>query len=107
MPLGDERVTTDALNFTYATKQELIEPHRYHDFILNEDQTLLLSMYGEKTQNVKGARTIEMWKSTANTKRATCAMIVTASGLLTMNVLISPEREFTMIKKCMDQMMLN
>jgi transposase len=57
------------------------QPGRHQDFILNMDQTPVPFTYNSrKTLEVVGRRTVHVRKSTNDTKRATFAMTVTASG---------------------------
>ena len=57
------------------------QPGRHQDFILNMDQTPVPFTYNSrKTLEIVGKRTVHVRKSTNDTKRATFAMTVTASG---------------------------
>jgi hypothetical protein len=62
---------------------------RHNDFILNMDQTPIPFTYNaRKTLELVGMCTVHICKSTGNTKRATFAMTVTASGKILKPVLI-------------------
>eukprot|EP00522_Entomoneis_paludosa_P003477 CAMPEP_0172476392 /NCGR_PEP_ID=MMETSP1065-20121228/70355_1 /TAXON_ID=265537 /ORGANISM="Amphiprora paludosa, Strain CCMP125" /LENGTH=405 /DNA_ID=CAMNT_0013234613 /DNA_START=1634 /DNA_END=2851 /DNA_ORIENTATION=+ len=66
-----------------------IEPTRHQDFIMNMDQTpVYFDMSRRKTLERRGARSVPGRKSTCDTKRMTCAVFITASGLFlpTLNI---------------------
>jgi hypothetical protein len=65
------------------------EGGRHADFILNMDQTPIPFTYNaRKTLELVGRRTVHIRKSTGDTKRATFAMTVTASGKILKPLLI-------------------
>ena len=73
----------DAMDFmtTVARPKVLDQATRHPDYILNMDQTPIPFTYNaKKTLEVVGRRTVHVRKSTNDTKRATFAMMVTASG---------------------------
>lgn len=73
----------DAMDFmtTVARPKVLDQATRHPDYILNMDQTPIPFTYNaKKTLEVVGRRTVHVRKSTNDTKRATFAMTVTASG---------------------------
>jgi DDE superfamily endonuclease len=78
----DPRETAaEALDFIATIRPRLSQPCRHQDYILNMDQTPIpFSFDSKKTLEVVGRRTIHVRKSTNDTKRATYAMTVTASG---------------------------
>ena len=64
-----------------VARQKVSLPCRHKDFILNMDQTPLPFSYDAKsTLELIGRRTVHVRKSTNDTKQATCALTVTASG---------------------------
>ena len=68
---------------------KVLEPTRHQDFILNMDQTPVPFSYNaRKTLDIVGRRTVHIRKSTGDTKRATFAMTVTASGKVLKPVII-------------------
>ena len=65
------------------------QPGRHPDFILNMDQTPIPFTYNaRKTLEIVGRRTVHVRKATNDTKRATFAMTVTASGKLLKPLLV-------------------
>ena len=78
----DPRETSaEALDFVRSVCPKLTQPCRHQDFIINMDQTPIPFTYNStKTLEVVGRRTVHVRKSTNDTKRATFAMTVTASG---------------------------
>ena len=73
----------DAIDFmtSVARPKVLDQASRHPDYILNMDQTPIPFTYNaKKTLEVVGRRTVHVRKSTNDTKRATFAMTVTASG---------------------------
>jgi hypothetical protein len=65
------------------------QPGQYQDFILNMDQTPVPFTYNStKTLEIVGTRTVHVRKSTNDTKRATFATTVTASGKILKPLLI-------------------
>lgn len=74
---------SEALDFMVNVARPKVkdQPGRHQDFILNMDQTPIPFTYNSrKTLEVVGKRTVSIRKSTCDTKRATFAMTVTASG---------------------------
>ena len=86
----DPRETaTDAKDFVESVRGKLTELCRHQDFIINMDQTPVPFTYNaKKTLEVVGRRTVHVRKSTGDTKRATFAMTVTASGKVLKPLLI-------------------
>ena len=72
----------EALDFMATTaRRKVSEPCRHQAFIINMDQTPIPFTYNsKKTLELIGRRTVHVRKSTNDTKRATFAMTVTASG---------------------------
>ena len=71
----------EALDFIQVTRPKLTLPCCHQDYILNMDQTLVPFSYDPKsTLELVGRRTVHVRKSTNDTKRATVALCVTASG---------------------------
>jgi hypothetical protein len=82
---------TDALDFmiTLARPKVTDQASRHPDYILNMDQTPIPFTYNaRKTLEVVGRRTVHIRKSTSDTKRATFAMTVTASGKILKPLLV-------------------
>ena len=72
-----------------SVRPKVIQPNRSQDFILNMDQTPVpFSFHSKRTLEQLGSRTVNIRKSTNDTKRVTCAMTVTASGLVLTPMLI-------------------
>ena len=70
-----------AADFIRVTQEKLQMSCRDEAYIINMDQTPVPFSYDpKKTIEVVGRRTIHIRKSTCNTKCATCALTVTASG---------------------------
>ena len=70
-----------AVDFVHVTWEKLQMSCRDEAYIINMDQTPVPFSYDpKKTIEVIGRRTIHIRKSTCDTKRATCALTVTASG---------------------------
>ncbi len=68
-------------DFVQSIRPKMTQPCRHQDFILNMDQTPIPFTYNSKTTlELVGRRTVHVRKSTNDTKRATLAMTVTASG---------------------------
>jgi DDE superfamily endonuclease len=78
----DPRTTAaEALDFVMSIRPRLTQPCRHQDYILNMDQTPVPFTFNSKrTVEILGRRTVHVRKSTNDTKRATYAMTVTASG---------------------------
>jgi hypothetical protein len=78
----DPRETeAEGLDFLRSMHPKLSQPCRHQAFIINMDQTPVPFTYNsKKTLEVVGRRTVHVRKSTNDTKRATFAMTITASG---------------------------
>ena len=77
-PSEMEEIATD---FVRVTREKLQMSCRDKAYIINMDQTPVPFSYDpKKTIEVVGQRTIHIRKSTCDTKCATCALTVTASG---------------------------
>ena len=76
-PSEVEEIATD---FICVTHEKLQMSCRDKAYIINMDQTPVPFSYDQKTIEVVGQRTIHIKQSTSDTKRATCALTVTASG---------------------------
>ena len=78
----DPRETqSEALDFVKSVSPKLSQTCQHPNFILNMDQTPIPFTYNsKKTLDVVGKKTIHVRKSTNDTKRATFAMRLTASG---------------------------
>jgi hypothetical protein len=84
-------VAAEALDYMENVARPKVsqEGGRHNDFILYMDQTPIPFTYNaQKTLELVGRRTVHIRKSTGNTKRATFAMTVTASGKLLKPVLV-------------------
>jgi len=82
-------VEVEAKDFIANIRDKLNQTCRHQDFILNMDQMPIPFSYNrKKTLEVVGQRTIHVRKSTSDTKRATFAMTVTASGKVLQPVLV-------------------
>ena len=76
-----EIVAGEALAFLLATRPSLVGLHREKWYIFNMDQTpLLFSYHRSKTLQKKGAKTINVRKSTNDMRQATAALTCTAAG---------------------------
>jgi hypothetical protein len=85
------QVAAEALDYIQNVARPKVsqEGGRYEDFILNMDQTPIPFTYNaRKTLEIVGRRTVHIRKSTGDTKRATFAMTVTASGKILKPLLI-------------------
>ena len=69
-----------AADFLRVTREKLQMSCRDEAYIINMDQTPVPFSYDPKKIEVVGRRTIHIRKLTCDTKRATCALTVTASG---------------------------
>ena len=77
-PSEMEEIATD---FVHVTREKLQMSCRDKGYIINMDQTPVPFLYDpKKTIEVVGQRTIHIRKLTCDTKCATCALTVTASG---------------------------
>ena len=74
-------VIDEAMDFMAETRPLLVGRHRDPRWIWNMDQTPLhFSYQSSKTLAKRGAKTVNVRKTTDRTKRATCALTVTAAG---------------------------
>ncbi|KAI2509922.1 Pogo transposable element with KRAB domain [Fragilaria crotonensis] len=81
----------EALDYMISVARPKVadQPSRHQDYILNMDQTPIPFTYNNnKTLEVVGRRTVHIRKSTNDTKRATFAMTVTASGKILKPLLV-------------------
>jgi hypothetical protein len=73
----------EALDYIQTIRPKLLQLCRHPDFILNMDQTPIPFTFNPKsTLDIRGMRTVNIRKSTNDTKRATCALTITPSGKL-------------------------
>ena len=71
----------EARDYMEVTRPKMLEPCCHQDYVLNMDQTPVPFSYDPKsTLELIGRRTVHVRKSTSDTKRATLALTVTASG---------------------------
>lgn len=78
-----------ALDYVQTIRPRLVESNRHQDFILNMDQTPVpFTFNSKKTLESVGQRTVHIRKSTDDTKRVTCAMTVSASGIVLTPLLV-------------------
>ena len=71
----------EARDYMEVTRPKMLEPSRHQDYVLNMDQTPVPFSYDPKsTSELIGRRTVHVRKSTSDTKHATLALTVTASG---------------------------
>lgn len=76
-----EEVQEEASDYMMVMREKVVGPHRDPDFIINMDQTpVYFSMTPSTTLEIVGRKTIHVRKSTSDTKRATVAVTITASG---------------------------
>jgi transposase-like protein len=74
-------VMAEATDFMEVARGWCAAPNRMQEYIINMDQTpVFFSMTRKKTLALLGTATINIRKSTNDTKRATLAVTVTASG---------------------------
>jgi hypothetical protein len=72
-----------------VVRPNVSEPTRHQDYILNMDQTPVPFTYNaRKTLEIVGRRAVHIRIATGDTKRATFAMTVTASGRVLKPVII-------------------
>ena len=84
-----EETQTEMLDFIEVIRPKLQLQCQNKAFILNMDQTPTLFTFNSKTMfEVVGARTFHVHKSTNDTKCATGAIIVTASGKMLLSLLL-------------------
>ena len=80
---------TEALDFMQVICPKLQLQCHNKAFILNMDQTPISLTFNSKTMlEVVGARTVHVRKSTNDTKHATAAITVTASGKMLLPLLV-------------------
>ena len=86
----DPRETAaEALDYMQHVRVKLAQPNRHADYIINMDQTPIPFTFNSKrTLEMVGKKTIHIRKSTNDTKRATLALTVTASGKMIRPMLI-------------------
>jgi hypothetical protein len=78
-----EEVEDEATDFLNEVRTKVVGPHCDKRWILNMDQTpVYFTMNNKTTLNSVGARTVHVRTSTSDTKRATVAVTITASGNL-------------------------
>ena len=71
----------EAHDYMEVTRPKMLEPCHHQDYVLNMNQTPVPFGYDPKsTLELIGRRTVHVRKSTSDTKRATLALTVTASG---------------------------
>ena len=76
-----QEMKDDAIKFLVRVRPLLTCCNRDKNFILNMDQTpVFFSMTPNTTVNVRGARTVNVRKSSGSTQRLTVAVAVTAAG---------------------------
>jgi len=76
-----KEVSDEARAFLEETRLLLVGPHRDMRWIFNMDQTPLhFSYQSSRTIEKRGKKTINVRKSSSQTKRATAALTVTAAG---------------------------
>ena len=76
-----EDVYAEATEFIALYRPSLAGGHRHKRWILNMDQTpLYFSYHQSKTLALRGTKTIHVRKTTDDTRRATAALTITASG---------------------------
>ena len=72
---------SEASDFNMVTRPKVSDPCRHQDYVLNMDQTPIPFPFNQKsTLELIGRRTVHVHKSTSDTKQATCALTITASG---------------------------
>ena len=97
----DPRETVaEALDFLECQRPKLMEPTRHQDYLINMDQTPVpFTFNSRKTLEIFGTKTINVRKSTNDTKRATFAMTVTASGKVLKPLLVFKGKSGERIEK--------
>ena len=84
-----DEVKEEAQDFLSEMKKKVVGPHRDQGYIINIDQTpVYFSMEPSKTLELIGRKTVHVRKSTNDTKRATVAVTITASGHILPSVVI-------------------
>ena len=72
---------SEARDFIMVTCPKVSDPCHHQDYVLNMDQTPIQFSFNQKsTLELIRQRTVHVHKSTSDTKRATCALTITASG---------------------------
>ena len=80
---------TEALDYMQHVRVKLAQPNRPADYIINMDQTPIPFTFNSKrTLEMVGKKMVHIRKSTNDTKRATLALTVTASGKMIQTMLI-------------------
>ena len=76
-------------SFVLDTRHTLTGPNRYHDFIINLNQTLIpFSLHRKWSLDIHGTCMIDTHKSTGDTRHATLTVMVTASGRIFLPFLV-------------------
>lgn len=84
-----DEVKEEAQDFLSEMKKKVVGPHRDKRFIINMDQTpVYFSMEPSKTLELIGRKTVHVRKSTNDTKHATVAVSITASGIILPSVVV-------------------
>ena len=72
---------SEACDFIMVTRPKVSNPSHHQDYVLNMDQTPIPFTFNQKsTLELIGQRTMHVRKSMSDTKRATCALTIMASG---------------------------
>ena len=72
---------SEARDFIMVTRPKVSNPCHHQDYVLNMDQTPIPFSFNQKsTLELIRQRTVHVRKSTSDTKWATCALTITASG---------------------------
>ena len=83
------KTATEALDYMQHVRVKLAQPNQHADCIINMDQTPIPFTFNSKrTLEMVGKKTVHIRKSTNDTKRATLALTVTASGKMIRPMLI-------------------
>lgn len=76
-----EAAQQDGKDFIIYIVPKIRQPNRHKEWTMNMDQTAVFhSMQGNKTLELEGVLTVNIRKSTGDTKRTTCCMFFTAGG---------------------------
>jgi hypothetical protein len=90
----------ETTEFQQFIRPMLIRPECNLHFIINMDQTLVyFLMHPTRTLDVLGKKTVAIWTTTNNTKRATIALTITAAGDQLVPMVVYKGMETTHIKK--------
>ena len=80
----------EARDYMEITRPKMLEPCCHQDYVLNMDQTPVPFSYNPKlTLELIGRRIVHVRKSTSDTKHATLALTVTASGKALIPLIVS------------------